>query len=39
MGVSCRDLFSFGVYLHVGGSGSTTSVEEERACLSAVVYL
>ena len=37
--VSCRNLFSFVVYLYVNGSGSTTSVGEERASLSAVVYL
>ena len=39
MGVSCRGLFSFVVYLCVNGSGLTTSVGEERANLSAVVYL
>ena len=38
-GVSCRNLFSFVVYLYVNGSGSSTSVGEERASLSAVVYL
>ena len=34
-------LYSFVVYLHVyvNGSGSITSVGEERANLSAVVYL
>ena len=31
VGVSCRNLFSFVVYLYVNGSGSTTSVREERA--------
>ena len=36
---SCRNLYSFGVYLYVNGSGSITSVGEERAYLSAVVYL
>ena len=29
----------FAVYLYVNGSGSITSVGEERANLSAVVYL
>ena len=32
-------LYSFGVYLYVNGSGSITLVGEERANLSAVVYL
>ena len=36
---SCRNLYSFVVYLYVNGSGSITSVGEERANLSAVVYL
>ena len=31
-------LYSFVVYLYVNGSGSITSVGEERANLSAVVY-
>ena len=31
------DLYSFVVYLYVNGSGSITSVGEERAYLSAVV--
>ena len=39
VGVSCRSLFSFVVYFYVSGSGSITSVGEERANLSAVVYL
>ena len=39
VGVSCRNLYSFVVYLYVSGSGSITSVGEERANLSAVVYL
>ena len=39
VGVSCRNLYSFVVYLYVDGSGSITSVGEERANLSAVVYL
>ena len=37
VGVWCRNLFSFVVNLYVNGSGSTTSVGEERASLSAVV--
>ena len=39
VGVSCRYLYSFVVYLYVNGSGSITSVGEERATLFAVVYL
>ena len=39
VGVSCRNLYSFVVYLNENGSGSLTSVGEERANLSAVVYL
>ena len=39
VGVSCRNLHYFVVYLYVNGSGSITSVWEERANLSAVVYL
>ena len=39
VGVSCRNLYSFVVHLHVNGSGSITLVREERANLSAVVYL
>ena len=39
VGVSCRNLYSFVVYLYVNGSGSITAVGEERANLSAVVYL
>ena len=31
--------YSFVVYLYVNGSGSITSVGEERANLSVVVYL
>ena len=31
--------YSFVVYLNVSGSGSITSIGEERANLSAVVYL
>ena len=36
--VHCN-LYSFDVYLYVNGSGSITSVGEERANLPAVVYL
>ena len=39
VGVSCRKLYSFVVYLYVNGSGSITSVGEERANLSAVDYM
>ena len=39
VGVSCRNLYSFVVYLYANGSGLITSVGEERANLSAVVYL
>ena len=39
VGVSCRIKYSFVVYLYVSGSRSITSVEAERANLSAVVYL
>ena len=39
VGVSCRNLYSFVVYLYVSRSGSITSVGEERAKMSAVVYL
>ena len=39
VGVSCRKLYSFVVYLYVNSSGPITSVGEERANLSAVVYL
>ena len=37
--VVINNLYSFVVYLYVGGSGLITSVGEERAYLSAVVYL
>ena len=37
--VPCRNLYSSVVYLYVNGSGYFTSVGEERANLSAVVYL
>ena len=36
--VSCYILYSFVVYLYVNGSESITSVGEERASLSTVVY-
>ena len=39
VGVSCRNLHSFVVYLYVNGIGSITSVGEERAHVSPVVYL
>ena len=39
IGVSCRILYSFVGYLYLSGSGSITSVGEERAKLSAIVYL
>ena len=39
VGVSCRNFYSFVVYLYVNGSGSIILVGEERANLSAVVYL
>ena len=39
VGFSCRNVYSFVVYLYVNGSGSITMVWEERANLSAVVYL
>ena len=39
VGVSCLFLYYFVVYLYVNGSGTITSVGEERANLSAVVYL
>ena len=39
MGVSCHNFYSFLVYLYVNGSGSITSVGEERANLSAVACL
>ena len=37
VGVSCRNLYSFVVYLYVRCSGSITLVGEERANLSAVI--
>ena len=37
--MSCRFLYSSVGYSYVSGSGSVTSVGEERANLSAIVYL
>ena len=39
VGVSFRMLYSFVGYLYVSGGGSIASVMEERANLSAIVYL
>ena len=39
LGVSWRILYSSNGFLYVNGSGSLTSVGEERAYLSAIVYL
>ena len=39
VGVSCRILYSFVCYLYVSGSGTNTSVGEESANFSAIVYL
>ena len=39
VGVSCRILYTFVVYVNVSRSGSITSVGEEIANLSAAVYL
>ena len=39
VGVSCRILYSIVSYLYVNCSESITSVGEERANLSAIVYL
>ena len=39
VGFSCRILYCFVGYLYVSGRGSVTSVGEERANLSAAVYL
>ena len=39
VGVSCRILYRLVGYLYVSISGSITSVGEERANLSAIVYL
>ena len=39
VGVPCRILYSSVGYLYGSGSGSITLVGEERANLSAIVYL
>ena len=39
VGVLCCNLYSSVVYLYVSGSGLITPVGEERANMSAVVYL
>ena len=39
VGVSCRILYAIVSYLYVSCSVSITSVVEERANLSAIVYL
>ena len=39
VGVSWQILYSFVGYLYVSGGGSITSVGEDRANLSAIVYL
>ena len=39
VGVSCLNLYYFVVCLYVNGGGSITSVGEDGANLSAVVYL
>ena len=39
VGISCRNLYCFVVYLYVNGRGYITSVGEERANLSVVVYM
>ena len=38
VGVSCRILYSFVIYLYVSGSGSITSVGEESCCLLVIVW-
>ena len=38
VGVSCRNLNSFVVYLYVNGSGSITSVGEGRFCLPVIMW-
>ena len=39
VGVSCRILYCFVRYLYGNGSGSVTSVGDDRANLSAIVHL
>ena len=38
VGVSCRNLYSFVVYLYVIGSGSVTSVGEERELICLLLF-
>ena len=38
VGVSCRNLYSFVVYLYVNGSGSITSVGEERELICLLLF-
>ena len=38
VGVSCRSLYSFVVYLYVNGSGSITSVGEERELICLLLF-
>ena len=38
VGVSCRILYSFVVYLYVSGNGSITSVGEERELLCLLLF-
>ena len=38
VGVSCRNLYSFVVYLYVNGSGSITSVWEERELICLLLF-
>ena len=38
VGVSCRILYSFVVYLYVSGSGSITSVWEERELICLLLF-
>ena len=38
VGVSCRYLYSFVVYLYVNGSGSITSVGEERELICLLLF-
>ena len=38
VGVSCRGLYSFVVYLYVNGSGSVTSVGEERELICLLLF-
>ena len=38
LGVSCRYFYSFVVYLYVSGSGSITSVGEERELICLLLF-